>query len=226
MTLATMKSRQRHGMGPRSGSATLSPQTSQTSPSTGRSQVSHQRATTRRAPARAAASTQVEALAQRALDVAKVGRGEPPGDEEGEGRRVDRALDRVADLAGRRGLARLEVAHRAVQRRRWARAPRTRAAAWASAGSSVCTPLPEVAVVLRTGASPRKARRSPTDAVTAGRRSASSSSHLLSTTTAGQPAAAMRSASRWSWPVAPSVASSTRIATSARSRASRLRSTA
>src|SRR3954454_14497706 len=93
-----------------------------------------------------------------------------------------------------------------------------------SAGRSLCTPVPVRAEIFSTGASPTKYSLRFSSACTSRRRSASSiSSHLLSITTIGHPAASTRSARRWSWLVMPSVASMTRRAMSAPSIARRAR---
>ena len=85
-----------------------------------------------------------------------------------------------------------------------------------STGRSLCTPLPVSAEIFSTGASPTKYSLRFSSACTCNRCSASSiSSHLLSITTIGQPAASTRSARRWSWLVTPSVASITSSAMSA-----------
>ena len=84
-----------------------------------------------------------------------------------------------------------------------------------SAGSSLCTPLPDSAEIFSTGASPMNRSRSRTWWSRSARASASgSSSCLLRSTTTGLPAASIRSARRWSWAVTPTVLSITSSATS------------
>ena len=221
-----MKNRHRQGTGSRSGSATSAPHTSQTSPSTGRSQVSHQLATTRLARARESATLRARSAragsARRSAGTSTAA----SRDEEREGRRLGRALDGVADLARRGGLLDLQVADRAVERPgghalhvvgRRVRQGRQDAGA---------RPCPRGAVVLMTGASPRNAsvrRRSPAPRRAPRRRRAPTCS---APRWPGSPP--RRSARPGAGPARSRrrVASITRIAMSARSSASRLRRTA
>src|ERR1700757_2411179 len=108
--LATIINLKYHGMGPRSCSARIvpqvghSPSSPRSSSSTSASHSSHH-AISVRVPSLAPDAdpqlewrgTEVECLAQTALDVAQVGLRQAPAREEGEGRRVDRTLHRVAD---------------------------------------------------------------------------------------------------------------------------------
>src|SRR5580692_12193087 len=109
MMVTTMKKRQRHGMGSRTDSATLSPQISHVSPRPD----DHTARTTWSLVDPNAHSQRLrsegEPLAQGPFHVAQVRLGQSAGDEQREGRRLGRSLHGVANLAGGRRLLDLEI---------------------------------------------------------------------------------------------------------------------
>src|ERR1700683_1018386 len=126
--LATSMALKYHGTGPRSCSVKMVPQcghapsSPRSSSSTSASHSSHH-AISVVGPSLAAypdaqlhrRGAEVELLTQTALDVADVRGREAPAGEQCERRRVDGALDDVADACPRRGLAALQLLYRAVE---------------------------------------------------------------------------------------------------------------